>query len=88
MKTTLLHQQHLRCVKALELIATCDEYITNCRGNLKHHLSLPWIKQMPGVQEYNEKNINKYTAIKQRLKLYYSNQFFKMVEPVAEAIEE
>lgn len=86
MKTALLYQQHSKCLKALELIATCDEYIKNCRGNLKRHLSLPWFQQMPGVQDYNENSIKKYLRIKERLVLYYSNQFMKMVEPVAEAM--
>lgn len=88
MKTIFMHAQHERCLKALELISTCDEYINNCRQNLKRHISLPWYKQMPGVTEYNEKNIKKYILIKERLKLYYANQFMKMIDPVAAAIEE
>lgn len=88
MKTALLHQQHCKCVKALELIATCDQYISTCKANLKRHYAADWIDQMPGVQKYNQKNIEKYSAIKQRLIIYYSNQFMKMVSPVAELISE
>lgn len=88
MKTVLLHQQHSKCLQTIELISKCDEYISNCRQNLEHHLSRHSFHPRQGVVEYNEKNIKKYKAIRQRLVLYYSNQFMKMIEPVADIMEQ
>lgn len=73
MRTTYLHQQHQRCLSLLEMIAKCDLYVKNCSDNLKRYHSLKWMDQMPGVEEYNEKNISKYTAIRERLTQSYEN---------------
>lgn len=80
-------QQHRKCLVILGMIRDCETYISNCRGNLKRHYATRWIDQMPGVVEYNEKNIEKYKAIRERLVLSYSNQFMKMVEAVAEVMQ-
>jgi len=81
-----MFDQHQKCIKAIELIETCNEYIANNKANIKRHSSLHWIRQMPGFLDYHEKSIKKYTAIRERLILYYSNQFMKLVDPVAESI--
>lgn len=73
MRTTYLLHQHQRCLDLLEGIAKCDRYIKNCSDNLKRYHSLKWRDQMPGVENYNEKNISKYTAIRERLVRSYEN---------------
>lgn len=87
MKAAFLHNQHARCLKALVMIANCDGYIRRCKENLRGHYKLPWVNQIPGTAEFNEKNIAKYRAIKSRLITYYQNQFMKMVDAVVEAAE-
>lgn len=80
-------QQHEKCLAILGMIHDCEKYISNCRENLKRHYAQPWIDQMPWTVRHNEKSIAKYKAIRERLILCYSNQFMKMVEPVAEAMQ-
>jgi len=88
MRTVLLINQHTKCIATLEGIQRCNTYIRTCQRNLETHAKKHWIDQFPGVVPYNEKQIAKYTRIKARLILYYSNQFMKMVAPVAEVIEQ
>lgn len=88
MKTLFIQKQHEKCLAVIEMIQNCEKIIGNCKSNLARLEKMNWIDRMPGSESWNEKQIVKYRAIKQRLILYYSNQFMKLVEPIAETMAE
>lgn len=88
MKTTLLLQQHRKCIEILEMIAKVDGYLFTKKRSYEIYLSYPPnVRQWQYVmcdEKYFVTFIARYEAIRNRLIKYYANQFIKLVDPVVD----